>query len=243
MAEDARLSTALPRHPKTVKLYRRLDAAGCWSLVCLFLWTAENRFDGDLTGLTAEDIEIASNWTGPAGLFVGTLAEVRFLEGEEGRYRVHDWAEHNPWAANRGHRIALARAAAHKRWERGENATTTGMPSACAPHEYAMPSTQPNPTPPKHAKSNALCTPTLEQVTAYCRQRRNNVDPQRWFDHYSANGWKIGRNRMRDWEAAVRNWETNGERYESAKRFNRAEQRQADILAARDQARASIMGN
>lgn len=52
--------------------------------------------------------------------------------------------------------------------------------------------------------------PTLEEVTAYCASRGNLVDPQRWIDHYSANGWKVGRNQMKDWRAAVRNWERNG---------------------------------
>lgn len=49
--------------------------------------------------------------------------------------------------------------------------------------------------------------PTLEQVRQYCRQRGNRVDPQRWFDYYTANGWKMGKSPMRDWQAAVRTWE------------------------------------
>ena len=44
--------------------------------------------------------------------------------------------------------------------------------------------------------------PTLEQVKAYCQERNNNVDPQRWLDHYTSNGWKVGRNPMKDWKAA-----------------------------------------
>lgn len=52
--------------------------------------------------------------------------------------------------------------------------------------------------------------PTLEQVQEYCAQRHNSVDPQRWFDYYSANGWKVGKNPMKDWKAAVRTWERNG---------------------------------
>jgi len=51
--------------------------------------------------------------------------------------------------------------------------------------------------------------PTLEQVADYCRERGKNVDPQRWLDYYSANGWKVGKNQMKDWRAAVRNWEKN----------------------------------
>ena len=51
--------------------------------------------------------------------------------------------------------------------------------------------------------------PTLEEVTAYCLQRRNTVDPQRFIDHYEANGWVQGKGKpIRDWQAAVRTWET-----------------------------------
>lgn len=49
--------------------------------------------------------------------------------------------------------------------------------------------------------------PTLEEVKAYCQERKNNVDAERWFDYYSANGWKVGRNGMKDWKATVRYWE------------------------------------
>ena len=49
--------------------------------------------------------------------------------------------------------------------------------------------------------------PTLAEVTAYCRERQNAVDPQRFIDYYTANGWKVGKNSMKDWKAAVRTWE------------------------------------
>ena len=52
--------------------------------------------------------------------------------------------------------------------------------------------------------------PTLEDVKAYCKERQNNVDPVRWFDYYTSNGWKVGRNSMKDWKAAVRTWERSG---------------------------------
>lgn len=49
--------------------------------------------------------------------------------------------------------------------------------------------------------------PTFEEVQAYCQERKNNVDVARWFDYYTANGWKVGKNAMKDWRAAVRTWE------------------------------------
>jgi hypothetical protein len=51
--------------------------------------------------------------------------------------------------------------------------------------------------------------PSVEEVSDYCRERKNDVDPQAWMDHYTANGWKVGRNPMKDWKAAVRQWERN----------------------------------
>lgn len=49
--------------------------------------------------------------------------------------------------------------------------------------------------------------PTLEEVTAYCRERNNGIDPQHFVDYYQSNGWKVGRNPMKDWKATVRRWE------------------------------------
>lgn len=49
--------------------------------------------------------------------------------------------------------------------------------------------------------------PSLDEVRAYCKERGGRVDPEKWFDHYSSNGWKVGKNPMKDWRAAVRTWE------------------------------------
>lgn len=49
--------------------------------------------------------------------------------------------------------------------------------------------------------------PTVDEVAAYCRERGNVVDAQRFVDFYASKGWKVGNAGMRDWHAAVRNWE------------------------------------
>jgi hypothetical protein len=49
--------------------------------------------------------------------------------------------------------------------------------------------------------------PTLEEVKAYCNERNNKIDAERWYDFYSSKGWMIGKNKMKDWKAAVRTWE------------------------------------
>src|SRR5690606_21284062 len=94
MSGDARISTGFPGHPKTKKLVRRLGPEAAWALVCLIRWTRSNRPDGDLEGMSAEDIELACDWSGDADALVRELASVGFLDGEEGAYRLHDWADH-----------------------------------------------------------------------------------------------------------------------------------------------------
>lgn len=57
------------------------------------------------------------------------------------------------------------------------------------------------------AEPKRFVKPTIAQITVYCQIRKNSVNPQRFFDFYESKGWKIGRNSMKDWQAAVRTWE------------------------------------
>lgn len=59
-------------------------------------------------------------------------------------------------------------------------------------------------------KRKRFTPPTLEEVQSYCIERNNNVDPQHFIDYYTSNGWQVGKNKMKDWKAAVRTWERNG---------------------------------
>lgn len=52
--------------------------------------------------------------------------------------------------------------------------------------------------------------PTLSQITQYCFERNNNVNAEQFYDYYESNGWKVGKNAMKDWKACVRTWERNG---------------------------------
>ena len=58
-----------------------------------------------------------------------------------------------------------------------------------------------------HKPSKRFTPPTVDEVRAYCKERGNGVDPQRFVDYYSSNGWMVGKNKMKDWKAAVRTWE------------------------------------
>ena len=58
-------------------------------------------------------------------------------------------------------------------------------------------------------KRKRFTPPTVEEVKAYCQERQNGVDAQKFVDYYTSNGWLVGKNKMRDWKAAVRTWERN----------------------------------
>lgn len=62
----------------------------------------------------------------------------------------------------------------------------------------------------KSTRQKKFVPPTVEEVSAYCLERKNKVDAAYFVDHYTSNGWKVGKQNMKDWKAAVRTWEKNG---------------------------------
>lgn len=59
----------------------------------------------------------------------------------------------------------------------------------------------------KKTTTKTFKKPTVEEIKQYCIERKNNIDPEHFFDYYEANGWKVGKNSMKDWKASVRTWE------------------------------------
>lgn len=57
------------------------------------------------------------------------------------------------------------------------------------------------------ASNTRFKKPTLDEITAYCTERKNSVDPQAFFDFYESKGWRVGNQPMKDWKACVRTWE------------------------------------
>ena len=66
-------------------------------------------------------------------------------------------------------------------------------------------------------RSKRFVPPTVDEVRAYCQDRQNGIDPQRFIDHYTRNGWMVGRTKMKDWQAAVRTWEQRANTQPQAK--------------------------
>lgn len=57
-------------------------------------------------------------------------------------------------------------------------------------------------------KRKNFVKPTVEEIAAFCKEKKYTVSAQQFFNYYESNGWKIGRNAMKSWQAAVQNWNT-----------------------------------
>ncbi len=115
MNVDFRVASMIPAHPKIKKLKRLLGFEGCWGYICLLAWVSTSRTDGQLTGLSPEDLEIAIDWAGEPGAFVSGCREVGLIDGELDSLEIHDWADHNPWVVGAKSRSDIARWKAIKR--------------------------------------------------------------------------------------------------------------------------------
>lgn len=83
----------------------------------------------------------------------------------------------------------------------GTNGVRSGVRTGDEQGEPSIPKPKPKP------KERLSIPPTLEQVTSYCAQRGNAVDPETFIDFNESKGWMVGKNKMKDWQAAIRTWE------------------------------------
>lgn len=76
-------------------------------------------------------------------------------------------------------------------------------------------------------KAVAFTPPQLSEIDEYCKDRNNAVDANKFHDFYQSKGWMVGKNKMKDWKAAVRTWEKeekskkqqNNQSHESSKQY------------------------
>jgi hypothetical protein len=164
-----------------------LHIVGClWKV---WSWADQNTVDGNAICVTDVTLE---RYTGVTG-FAYAMRQVGWLKGENGALCLPNFLEHNGQTAKKRAQTQV-RVAKH----RNASSVTKALPEKRREEKKR-----------DTTKVVSSVRPTIEQVAAYCKERNNTVDPQKWFDHYTANGWKIGKNPMKDWQAAVRTWEQN----------------------------------
>ena len=93
-------------------------------------------------------------------------------------------------------------------------------------------------------KRKRFTPPTLEEVKSYCQERKNSVDPERFINFYESKGWVVGKSPMKDWKAAVRNWEKDS-KVVTTNKFKNFDERSYDMdsLEAELVAKSMSKGN
>lgn len=111
--EDIRIPLDFWEHRKTRKLIRRLGLEGVVALQRLWIYAARRRPDGFLANMTIEDIALEAKWDGDPDAFMTALLskpdEGGFIDLVEGVYYLHEWHQHQPWAAGAEERSAIAK--------------------------------------------------------------------------------------------------------------------------------------
>lgn len=224
----------LKNHPKVRRLARALRVSVptvIGHLHCFWWWCVDYAEDGDLTAFGDEDLSDAAMWEGDPQAFVSAMEAARWLDrspdGE--RLTVHDWQD---WA---GRLIGMREKAKERvrKW-RTEHKTETNAnvthnksvtnAQRTTQHDMTKPNiTKPSPPlpfgevpPPPGEECASPATPAPRRATGGNPERKEvrtyfetldlPGECDHFYDHFEANGWKVGRNPMRDWKAAARNW-------------------------------------
>ena len=100
--------------------------------------------------------------------------------------------------------------------ERVDNSTLHAVDVPLQSGDTALPTTTPIPSTITATNSKGagkpparkgFVPPTVQQVSEYCQERNNGINAEQFVDYYLARDWFAGKNKMKDWRAAVRCWE------------------------------------
>lgn len=180
MNKDFRVSVGFFENIKTIKLQKKLGSDGVICLLKLWRYAAVHKPDGILTDMDEEDIEIVVGWTGEPGVFVDVITQEKslFLIKNNGTFEIHDWIEHNGYAAHAKDRSEAARKAVEARWNKAresekstESIRSVSTESIRSVYEENTgrtpttnsPSPSPTPTPIPNPNPNPNPTPTTTE--------------------------------------------------------------------------------
>ena len=166
MSTDIRLNISWYTSLKRKSLIRRLGHRGVTAIIDLWLYTAQHKPDGNLAGLSDDDIAEAAQYDGDSKEFLQAIGPkpdgLGFLDGNSNGYKVHEWKEHNPWAYHSKARSKAAKKAVEERWRKERairdeyEAHTDGIQGVEEPHiPLSSSSSNSLPSPPKNKKPPA----------------------------------------------------------------------------------------
>jgi hypothetical protein len=160
---------------------------------------------------------------------INLLLEAGLWDQVPGGYRVHDFHDYQPSKSqvlaerehnkNRQASFRKRNAVTNGESNAANNGVVTvapvpvpkeGAPSNLSPSSlFGISTNLPSIGPRKKSAPHAFQKPSMEDLRSYCLELGGKVDPEQFFAKYEANGWRVGKNPMKDWRAAVRYWATD----------------------------------
>ena len=199
MAGDwIKMRTDLARDPAVVGIAADTgldEFAVVGRLHAIWSWADEQTENGNAVSVTETWIDRYISCAG----FARSMQKHHWLDISEGGIAIPNFSRHNG-------KSAKTRALTRKRVGEHRNAVSV---TVALPEKRREEKRREEKKEEKRART-PFAKPGLPEVQAYCTERHNAVDPQRFIDHYESNGWRVGRTAMKDWKAAVRTWEKNG---------------------------------
>ena len=190
MALYIRVMNGFWNHRKTVKLRTILGDDALWIMPRLWSYAAENQPDGDFSKYTTEDLSILIGAVKHPSSIRQALIVAGYMDKDG---KLHDWMDHNGYHASFA---ARAKVASDARWK-GKDKTRKdkkggkdSLTDACS------------------ILGASFIHPSPIEVAEYGRSIGFTIDGQGFLDFYESKGWMIGKNKMKDWKAAVRTWKT-----------------------------------
>lgn len=186
-AADFRLDSGFHVHPKIRRLKASLGEAGVLAWIGLLAFASQYKTDGRFGGMTDDEIAQAGFWTGDGAELIRTLVKLRLLDRHGKTLALHDWEEHNGYAASYMSRSERARKAAKTRWgqkptdaqSNGEQSASNAQASGMRKHSLSnAPSPDPNPNPDP--------SPISEAEISACKTRSRvgvTKEVEDWFDN------------------------------------------------------------
>jgi hypothetical protein len=198
---------ALKDHPKTLMVCEELildryQVIG--HLHLLWYWCIDYAPSGDISKFSDYQIERAAEWPGNRGKLVNALIKAGFIDRDEKSTKIHDWMDFcGPLMERRLLRMKHKRPRmAAKRPQMESERPPTNQPTNLT--------NLTNLTNHTDIARSKFAKPTAQKVTEYAKSIGFLLDGSRFVDYYESNGWKVGKNPMKDWKACVRTWKKNG---------------------------------
>lgn len=148
------------------------------------------------------------------------LAEF-FVETEDGFSHCRCEAEIEKYRANTSAKARAGKASAEARRAKSKQKRTRVehvLNSVTTEHEQNSTNQKPVTINHKPKERGRFTPPSLQEVESYCAERSNGINAGAFVDFYQSKNWMVGKNKMKDWMAAVRTWEKRGNGNETNQR-------------------------